>query len=343
MHDVHDHTAPGGHGSDPGDSRASGRGARGPAEPGELDERVALLEFTDRRALDDAALALAAQGIAWAVVTLPRPATGRHRFVLTVPEGQAEAAKVELSGYVHELKQRQGVETLPDPVDMGSSGAFGYVGLMALAFLCERQGLFGLDWRGAGVNSASAVLDGEVWRTLTSLFLHADAAHLMSNLFFGALFGVLLSHAVGSGVAWLAILVAGGFGNLANDLLQEATHRSIGASTAVFAAVGLLVGVESIRRRTISVGPARRYGPILLGAVLLAWFGGGNVQEGGGRGPVDVGAHVLGFVAGLALSGPLALLAVRTELRSLRVQVVAATVALLVIVVAWSVAFTMGG
>ncbi|QDU84342.1 Rhomboid family protein [Planctomycetes bacterium Pla163] len=340
MHDVHDHTGPepygaGGQGARTADARAVGQG--------ELDERVALLEFTDRRALDDAALALAAQGIAWSVVTLPRPATGRHRFVLTVPVAQADAAKVELSGYVHELKQRRGVEPLPDPVDMGSAGAFGYVALMALVFLCERQGLFGLDWRGAGVNSAAAVLDGEVWRTVTSLFLHADGAHLVSNLFFGTLFGVLLAHAVGSGVAWLAILLAGGLGNLANDLLQESTHRSIGASTAVFAAVGLLVGVESIRRRSFSVGPARRYGPILLGAVLLAWFGGGNVQEGGGRGPVDVGAHVLGFVAGLALSGPLALVAARAELRSLRVQVVAAGVALVVAAAAWTAAFATWG
>lgn len=303
-----------------------------------LDERVALLEFSDRRALDDAALALAAQGFAWAVVALPDPGRGRQRFVLTVPREEEAAARAELADYASDLRRRRGVEPLPEPVDSGAAGALGYVFLLGIAYLFERRNAFGIDWREAGVNASDRVFAGEFWRTTTSLFLHADVPHLASNLFFGVLFGVLLAHAVGSGLAWTAILLAGTFGNVANDAFQGGVHRSIGASTAVFAAVGLLVGFESIRRRRLSVGPARRYGPLMLGAVLLAWFGGAGVQEGGGRGTVDVGAHVMGFLAGLSLSAPLALLATRVAIREMRVQVIAGAVACVLAFAAWAVA-----
>jgi len=302
------------------------------------DERVGLLEFGERRALDDAALALAAQGIAWGVVALPDAVSGRQRFVLTVPADQAEAARRELAGYALELRQRRGEEPAPEPIDSGVAGALGYAFLVGLAFLFQTRGAFGLDWRNAGLNVSTLALSSEPWRVLTSLFLHADLPHLASNLLFGILFGVLLAHSVGSGLAWAAILASGAFGNFANDLLQAGVHRSLGASTAVFAAVGLLVGVESIRRRRPSVGPARRYGPILLGAVLLAWFGGGGVQEGGGRGPVDVGAHVMGFFAGLSVSPLLALAVARTDLRAPRVQVIAGAAAVLVTVLCWTAA-----
>lgn len=303
-----------------------------------LEERVALLEFTDRRALDDAALALAAQGHAWAVVALPDPTTGRQRFVLTVPREEEAAARDELAAYAGDLRRRRGVEPLPEPIDSGAAGALGYAFLIGLVYLFERRGAFGLDWREAGVNASDRVFDGELWRSITSLFLHADVPHLASNLFFGVLFGVLLAHAVGSGLAWSSILVAGAIGNLANDAFQAGVHRSIGASTAVFAAVGLLVGVESIRRRRFSVGPARRFGPIMLGAVLLAWFGGAGGQEGSGRSTVDVGAHVMGFVSGLSLSGLLAVIAARVPLRDVRVQTAGGALACALALAAWAVA-----
>lgn len=309
--------------------------ARHEAASGSPDERVGLLEFADRRALDDASLALAAQGFAWGVVAMADPATGRQRFVLTVPADQAPAAQRELAGYAIELRAHRDEEPAPEPIDSGFAGALGYAFLVGLAFLFQTRGAFGLDWRDAGLNVSNLALGAEPWRALTSLFLHADLPHLASNLLFGILFGVLLAHSVGSGVAWAAILVSGTVGNFANDFFQEGVHRSLGASTAVFAAVGLLVGVESIRRRRPSVGAARRYGPILLGAVLLAWFGGGGVQEGGGRGPVDVGAHVMGFFAGLSASPLLALAVSHARLRSLRLQLGVGGAAIALAVLCW--------
>jgi membrane associated rhomboid family serine protease len=299
------------------------------------EQRVGLLEFTDARACDDAALALAAQGFAFSVVELPPTIAGGRRWVLTVPGSQFEAARGELSAYVRELRERRVVDPAPEPVDSGVAGALGYGGALAIAYALDRMDTFGLGWSDRGMNWAGAVRDGEWWRTVTALFLHVDLPHVASNVFFGCLFGVLLAHSTGSGLAWLAILLAGALGNFVNDLFQEASHLSIGASTAVFAAVGLLVGVESLRRGRLSVGPAKRYGPILLGAVLLAWFGNGG-------GDVDIGAHVFGFASGLVASWPLHLLAERIDVRSLRVQSLAGAAAVLVAVLAWAVALVAG-
>jgi membrane associated rhomboid family serine protease len=294
--------------------------------------RVGLLEFTDPAACDDASLALAAQGFSFTVVELPPTMAGARRWVLTVPAAEFPAARAELVAYVRERREARVVQPAPEPVDSGVAGALGYGFALLVVHALAQLDTYDLGWREAGLNSAEAVRSGEWWRTVTALFLHVDEPHIASNLFFGCLFGVLLAHTAGSGFAWLAILLAGALGNGVNDLFQDPSHRSIGASTAVFAAVGLLVGVESLRRGRLSVGPAKRYGPILLGAVLLAWFGNGG-------GDVDIGAHVFGFLSGLAVAYPLHLVLGRSDVRNLRVQSAAGAGAVAIALVAWLLAF----
>ncbi|MEZ5976993.1 MAG: rhomboid family intramembrane serine protease [Planctomycetota bacterium] len=294
-------------------------------------ERTGLLQFADRRACNEAALVLAAQGYDWAIVELPpAPGAGR-RYVLTVPTDQAGPAHRELSAYATDQRSLRLAEPAPEPIDSGVAGAFGYGALLALFFLLSNIETFGVDWRSLGRGDSFAVDAGELWRIVTALFLHADLQHVLSNLFFGCLFGVLLAHVLGSGVAWLATLVAAALGNWLNDVFRSEQHLSIGASTAVFAALGLLVGVESLRRRRLSIGAARRFGPIMLGGVLLAWFGTGGERT-------DVGAHVGGFVGGSPLSAPTALAAARVDLRSPGVQWGGGALAVGVVLASWALA-----
>jgi membrane associated rhomboid family serine protease len=96
---------------------------------------------------------------------------------------------------------------------------------------------------------------------------------------------------LGGGAAWLAIVASGALGNLANAFLSGPGHRSIGASTAVFAALGLLTAW--CWRRGFRPGASRRerLAPVVAGIGLLAFTGTGGVDT-------DVGAHLTGFVAG---------------------------------------------
>jgi rhomboid protease GluP len=86
------------------------------------------------------------------------------------------------------------------------------------------------------------------------LSLHADPLHLMSNLASGVIFGIFVAQILGSGVAWLTILLAGALGNALNALVQSPEHTATGASTAIFGALGILSGY--MRRSRVVLGEA---------------------------------------------------------------------------------------
>jgi len=159
----------------------------------------------------------------------------------------------------------------------------------------DLSGLPAADWIGRGSADAGAIRAGEWWRTVTALTLHADGLHLMGNLLIGGAFVLLLCRALGSGLAWSLILASGVLGNLFNAWLQEPLHRSVGASTAVFGAVGLLAAVGLLQEG----GRLRRrwHLPLAAALALLALLG----SEGENT---DLGAHLFGFAAGIALGLP---------------------------------------
>jgi len=101
----------------------------------------------------------------------------------------------------------------------------------------------------AGEARADAIVGGETWRAVTALTLHADAPHLVSNVVTGTLVATAVCFAVGPGVgAWL-LLVTGASGNWATAMLHGAGHHAVGASTAIFGGLGVLVGLAIVRRQ----------------------------------------------------------------------------------------------
>lgn len=182
--------------------------------------------------------------------------------------------------------------TRPADIVAFSTTALAYAVVLTFFFGAARRGSFGTDWAGEGAMVAHHVTsDLELWRTVTALTLHLDVAHIASNLAFGIIFVWLLAKETGPGIAWAATLLAGAAGNWLNALWQPAIHTSIGASTAVFAAVGLLAALRhKWRPPEFSL---RYWAPLGGGVMLMSFlgFGGGNT---------DIGAHVCGFFAGLA-------------------------------------------
>ena len=135
------------------------------------------------------------------------------------------------------------------------------------------------------------MLDGEWWRTVTALTMHLDLDHLGGNLLFGTFFGYFAARHLGPGVAWLAIVGSGTLGNVLSALAQNPQHAAIGASTAVFAALGLLTPY-TWRRGFMRGTPWRaRIGPIVAGLGLLGFTGTGGENT-------DIFAHLTGFVSG---------------------------------------------
>lgn len=139
---------------------------------------------------------------------------------------------------------------------------------------------------------ADAIAGGEAWRTVTALTLHADAPHLVSNLFTGTLVATAVCSALGPGVgAWL-LLATGAAGNWVTAMLHDAGYRSVGASTAIFGGVGVLVGLAIVRRAR------RAWVPLAAGLALLGFLGTGE--------RADLLAHFFGFVAGVVAGAAVA-------------------------------------
>lgn len=175
-----------------------------------------------------------------------------------------------------------------------------------------------------GADSTS-ILGGQVYRCLTALLFHNGWPHLFSNLFGLTLFGTAVAVMCGWGVGWLMILLAGALGNWVNACWYGPGHLSVGASTAVFAAVGLCAALtfgSQMRRPDRSW---RAWLPLGAGLALLAFLGASP--------QTDLMAHLYGFLTGLGLGGLYAWRFVRPL--SWIVQLAASLIAAGMLVSAW--------
>lgn len=205
-------------------------------------------------------------------------------------------------------------------------GVIGYITVVLLVGWLHGHGAFGENWLAAGRVDGVGIRNGEWWRLFTALTLHSGPSHLVGNIVFGMVFGLFAGRLLGSGVAWFAIVMSAGMGNLLNTLLLESTHRAIGASTAVFAALGMLAGFVWRARLMSQARWPYRVGPIVGGLALLMFTGTGDENT-------DIGAHFMGFVSGFAAG--LILVRFRSAMKDRKKQVIFGAAAAGILAVAW--------
>jgi membrane associated rhomboid family serine protease len=151
-------------------------------------------------------------------------------------------------------------------------------------------------WCLGGEMSTVAVKAGQWWRTITALTLHADAPHVLGNAAFLALFVGPAAWMIGPGAALLLTLLGGALGNVLTAWLRTgAGYHAVGASTAVFAALGLTTALRLLDRRYRRTLP-NAWLPLLAAVALLGLTG---TAPGS-----DLAGHAFGFVAGLAMGLP---------------------------------------
>ena len=222
---------------------------------------------------------------------------GEAGWQLLVPEPDLDAACSELHRFVEE--NRNWPPLVPPVRPMIENTLPTLSVLILLATFHNLTGLdltvlgrHPIDWTEIGNAHASQILDGQWWRLVTALTLHADWLHLFSNLTIGGFFVVYLCRDLGSGLSWSLLLASGVLGNLANAQVQLPSHSSVGSSTAVFGAVGILGAISMVRYRH----HLRRHWPLPVAAALslLALLGTEGKQT-------DLGAHLFGFCFGFCL------------------------------------------
>jgi membrane associated rhomboid family serine protease len=224
-------------------------------------------------------------------------------FALSVPVDEAERAAKVISAYESEKRDRellreQESRREPEPVAAGGVHA-GLAVAAALLFFFFLTGPRNATviWFERGSADAERILLGELWRTVTALSLHADLGHALANALFGALFLSAVCGTLGVGVGCALVLFSGAGGNLVNAFFQNSHHVSVGASTAVFGAVGLLSGL-AVARRWRQLTPRRHsWVPIGAGLAILAMLGTTGAR-------VDLWAHLFGLLVGGVLGIP---------------------------------------
>jgi len=256
-------------------------------------------------------------GELWSLVVLPSLAT---------------AAVSHLRGYDRENPPKRRVLARPEQMHPHAwIGAACYLSVMLLVAWLAGHRTFAINWFEAGVLDTTSVRTGEFWRTVTALTLHFDVAHLLSNLGFGAFFGWLASQLLGPGVALGGAVAAATLANAINSSIQPANHVSAGASTMVFAMLGLLAAYAWRRRADSGQRWAYRWAPLIAGVFLLGFTGVGGDNT-------DVLAHLTGFVTGMVTGWWLGRL---SRIPAQHVQWLAGVGALAAIATAWWAALTL--
>lgn len=148
-------------------------------------------------------------------------------------------------------------------------------------------------WFTRGACAADRVFQhGEWWRLVTALTLHSGPVHIAGNTLIGGVIVHLLCRQMGSGLGVFLLLLAGALGNYVNILVRGAPHISVGFSTSVFGALGLLAGQGIMARRSVSW--RNMFLPFAAALGLLGILGTSGEQT-------DLGAHLFGMGAGLVL------------------------------------------
>ncbi len=285
------------------------------------DDWRVVFESLNRAACSDRALVLAAVKIPHELIH------DQSGCALVVPAEYSNAATDELRQYDEENPPVISKPARQVPSYDAMPGIFGYTLIVCIVAWLAGTAAFGQVWVPAGRVDGELIRDGEWWRLITALTLHSGVKHLAGNLVFGVLFGLFAGRLLGSGVAWFAIVVTAAFGNLLNTLLLESAHTSIGASTAVFAALGLVAGYVWRAKLLSQERWPYRFGPIVGGFALLMYTGTGDANT-------DVGAHLMGFLSGFG--GGMLMTRFAGRISSPRTQWAFGIAAIAIITLAWA-------
>jgi len=236
------------------------------------------------------------------------------RYLICVQRSDALAVLKELQAYgalSNRARRRRHVAVRP-LYAVGPTSFVLYGLLLIVVFALQQRWPLALHGR---VDSIAMVEGGEWWRAFTALTLHGDVVHMVSNLVGGIGFMLLVCRIFGVRLAWFLVLCGAVLGNVLNAWVQfPQAHYSIGASTGVFAALGLLTGSGAMQAfqgsRQGSMALPVWFLPLFAGLTLLGMLGIGDANT-------DVAAHISGFLVG----GILGLLAELVLWRQYRQQV----------------------
>lgn len=287
-------------------------------------ERV-VFSSDDMTTVDTCSLVLSAKSIPHRVERSP---DGSATIVVSA-KWEREAA-AQLNAYFRENRNWP-----PSPVDITVEPlstplpAILIMAVMAAFYMVTGPFQHDSVWFSRGAADSTAILrNGEAFRLITALCLHADFSHIAGNMLIG---GFLLHYFLqinGAGIGLLLMIIAAATGNYWNALLHGPGHLSVGFSTAVFALIGLLSAHRVLVQKKVGI---EMLVPFLAGAALLAMLGSSGVRT-------DLGAHLFGLLAGIIYGIGAGMLPIGKFRRSAFIQNCCLLTSIFMILVCWNLA-----
>ncbi len=136
------------------------------------------------------------------------------------------------------------------------------------------------------------IWQGEWWRLITPIFLHASLTHFLFNSLSLVLFGPAVERMLGKAKFITFYLLGGILANVATLLLKPDIYSHLGASGAIFAIFGLYFYMVFLRPDLLDRANSQVILTI-LGVGLVMTFLNSNI---------NVIAHLFGFFAGTVLA-----------------------------------------
>lgn len=151
-----------------------------------------------------------------------------------------------------------------------------------------------------GANSGRQILlNGEIWRLFTSMFLHIGLMHLLFNAYALFIFGLEMERLYGPDRFLVVYVLSGLFGSLLSFAFRGPFVLSAGASGAIFGIIGMNLAYFYLHRDAFGqFGRQRMVSTLVIIGINLVF---GFTVPG-----IDNLAHMGGLVAGAALGYGLA-------------------------------------
>ena len=143
-----------------------------------------------------------------------------------------------------------------------------------------------------GGNNLLLVQNGEVWRILTSAFLHVGLIYLVVNMYSLAIIGTQVETFIGKWKFLFIYFISAIGGNLLSLVFSQANVVSVGASGALFGLMGALLYFGYHYRLYLSEAIRNQIIPIILINLLIGFIVPG----------IDNVAHIGGLIGGYLAS-----------------------------------------
>jgi len=204
------------------------------------------------------------------------------------------------------------------------------IGCLILLYLKTGEWRHDSPWFAAGAGDSTAILDdGQYFRLVTALTLHADPLHLLSNCVLGA------SSSITSSSSWATGSPGGppdgaSLANLLNVVAHGRDHHSSASRRPYCRHRHALLPQF---RRHAAIGRTQLLMPLMAGLAMLAMVGSEGERT-------DLGAHFFGLVIGLIagyLFGTKPVLALRS---SFWLQTILTGISLAIFLLAWKMALS---